>query len=272
MSQTIAAELLDLGDQNVAEFIRHIARAGEETHILEEDGLLLVAGSHPNPGPYRNVAMRIGDGLSAEEVFARADAFFGGFSRGYCLWVRMHADRDVDEIATERGFRLLEEEGLPQLARAGAPDPVEPGPGIELRWAVDEQSRRDFLMVNADAWGMGGAPYDLVRATLFEPSILDAPNVTAAIAYIDDKPAGTCMSINYPPHVAGGYWGGTAGWARKRGLHDLTSRAIFHAAAEQLGATISVSQTSPGAAKNLERMGLQQISSFKRYLVPKAHS
>src|SRR5947209_3049127 len=155
MSQTIAAELLDLGDQNVAEFIRHIARAGEETHILEEDGLLLVAGSHPNPGPYRNVAMRIGDGLSAEEVFARADAFFGGFSRGYCLWVRMHADRDVDEIATERGFRLLEEEGLPQLARAGAPDPVEPGPGIELRWAVDEQSRRDFLMVNADAWGMG---------------------------------------------------------------------------------------------------------------------
>lgn len=268
MTRTIAAELLELGDQNIAEFIRHIARTGEDTHILEEDGLLLVAGSHPNPGPYRNMAMRIGEGLTAQEVLARANEFFRRFSRGYCLWVRLHADRDVDEIATERGFRLLEEEGLPQLAREGAPEPVEPGPGIELRWAVDEKSRRDFLTVNADAWGMGGAPFDVVRATLFEPSILDAPNVTAAIAYIDDKPAGTCMSINFPAHVAGGYWGATAGWARKRGLHDLTSRAIFHAAA-RLGATISVSQTSPGAAKNLERMGLHQISSFRRYLVPK---
>jgi hypothetical protein len=268
MAQATTAELLELGDRNVAEFILHLARAGEGTRIVEDDGLLLVAGSHPNPGPYRNVAMRTGGGLTGEEVVARADEFFAEQSRGYCLWVRMHADRDVEQIMAERGFGLLEEEGLPQLARVGAPDPVEPGAGIELRWATDEKSRRDFLMVNADAWGMGGAPYDLVRATLFEPSILDAPNVTAAIAYIDDKPAGTCMSIIYPRDVAGGYWGATAGWARKRGLHDLTSRAVFHAAAE-LGATISVSQTSPGAAKNLAGMGLQQISSFKRYLVPK---
>ena len=33
MIQTIVAELLELGDQNIAEFIRHIARAGEGTQI-----------------------------------------------------------------------------------------------------------------------------------------------------------------------------------------------------------------------------------------------
>jgi hypothetical protein len=122
-------------------------------------------------------------------------------------------------------------------------------------------------MVNADAWGMRDAPFDLVRATLFEPSSLDAANVAGAIAYIDGKPAGTCMAIVYPADVVGGYWGATAGWARKRGLHDLTTRAIFNAGFA-LGARIAVCQTSPGAAGNLERMGFRRITSYRRYVVP----
>jgi hypothetical protein len=260
-------EPLRLADKNLAEFIRHTARAGGKSPFVEEAGLLLVAGSHPNPGPYRNVAMRLTQELPAAEALARADEFFAERSRGYVLWVRDHADAELDELARNRGCAPLEEGGLPQLYQEGCPDPVEPGPGIELRWAEDDQSRRDFLMVNADAWGMPNAPLELARATLFETASLDAPNVAGAIAYIDGKPAGTCMAIVYPHNVVGGYWGATAGWARKRGLHDLTTRAIFNAGFA-LGARISVCQTSPGAAGNLERMGFRQITSYKRYVVP----
>jgi hypothetical protein len=91
--------------------------------------------------------------------------------------------------------------------------------------------------------------------------------VAAAIAYIEGKPAGTSMGIVYPRHVVGGYWGATARWARRRGLHDLTTRAIF-SGGSALGARVAVCQTSPGAAKSVVRMGFRQISSHKRYLVP----
>lgn len=268
MSCVDVDEILWLADQNIGEFIRHTSRAGEDSSILEESGLLLVAGSHPNPSPYRNVALRLTDTYPAADAIERADEFFAERGRGYVLWVRAHADRELDEIAQRRGLRLLEEPGLPQLFREGCPEPGQPGPGVELKWATDDATRRDFLMVNADAWGMSGAPFDIIRSALFEPASLDAPNVAAAIAYVDGAPAGTCMVINYPFHVTGGYWGATAGWARNRGLHDLTTRAVFNAGFA-LGAKVAVCQNSPGAARNLERMGLRQVSHYRRYVVPR---
>jgi len=260
-------ELLALGDANLAEFIRHTARASSGGAMVEEDGLLLVAGSHAAPGPYRNLAIRTGNELSAEEAMRRAEEFFRKRTRGHIFWVRVHADADLDTLARARALALLEPEGLAQLAQAGCPAPVDPHPGVELIWANDDRTRRDFLEVNAAAWGMGDAPIELTRSVLFEPSSLDAPNVAAAIAYIDGAPAGTCMAIVYPDHVVGGYWGATAQWARRRGLHDLTTRAIFKAGFK-LGARLAFCQSSPLAANNLERMGFQQITRYRRYRVP----
>jgi hypothetical protein len=267
LSQLGREDLLELGDANLAEFIRHTARAGSGGETVEENGLLLVAGSHPNPGPYRNLAMRTHNELSAEEAIERATDFFRARSRGYVFWVRRHADEDLDRAAESRGWDSLEPEGLAQLFQAGCPDPVEPQPGIVLTWANDEQTRRDFLQVNAEAWGLGDAPVELTRSVLFEPSSLDAPNIAAAIGYIDGRPAGTCMAIVFPDFVVGGYWGATAHWARRRGLHDLTTRAIFNAGFE-LGARLAFCQSSPLAANNLERMGFQQLTRYQRYRVP----
>lgn len=260
-------ELLALGDANLLEFIRHTARASSDGAIVEEGGLLLVAGSHAAPGPYRNLAMRTSNELSADEAVRRAEEFFRQRSRPHIFWVRAHADAEIDDLAQGRSLALLEEGGLAQLYQPGCPEPVAPQAGVELHWADDDVKRRDFLQVNAAAWGMSDAPFELTRSVLFEPSSLDAPNVAAAIAYIDGKPAGTCMAIVYPEHVVGGYWGATAEWARRRGLHDLTTRAIFNAGFN-LGATLSFCQSSPLAAGNLERMGFQQLTRYRRYRVP----
>jgi hypothetical protein len=267
LSDLAPEELLELGDANLAEFIRHTARASSGGETVEEDGLLLVAGSHPNPGPYRNLAIRTRNELSADEAMRRADEFFRSRSRGYVFWIRTHVDEDLGALARQRGLTPLELEGLAQLFQGGCPPPVDPQPGVVLRWADDDQSRRDFLQVNAAAWGLGDAPVELTSSVLFEPSSLDSANVAAAIAYIDGAPAGTCMAIVYPDFVVGGYWGATAHWARRRGLHDLTTRAIFNAGFE-LGARLAFCQSSPLAANNLERMGFAQITRYERYRVP----
>jgi hypothetical protein len=67
-------ELLLLADLTLAEFARHLARSGGT--VLEEDGLLLFAGPHPQPNPYRNGALRLDDRLDGEEALRRSREFF----------------------------------------------------------------------------------------------------------------------------------------------------------------------------------------------------
>ena len=50
-------ELFRLADLSLAEFLRHLARYGGAIH--EEDGLLLFAGAHSQPNPYRNGLLRL---------------------------------------------------------------------------------------------------------------------------------------------------------------------------------------------------------------------
>jgi hypothetical protein len=270
-----STELRRVADINTAEFMRHLTRSAAGCTVEESDGTVLLAAAHPNPSPYRNAMIRFNNLLPEQEALALAEAFFGSRNRSFVLWVREGEDRELDAIAQDRGLQSLEEAGLPQLARMGSPELGEPGPGVELVDVDDEETREAFVQINANAWGLEGMPFELVRRVLFDPDALKAPNVTAALAYLDGRPASTCMALIHPcdsgsggePElVAGGYWGATEPWATKRGLHDLCSRAAFHAAA-QLGATVSVCQNSPGAAKNLARMGLERVGSYKRYLV-----
>lgn len=249
-------------DENLAELVRHVARAGEHTTISEQDGLLLVAGSHAQPGPYRNFAMRLTNELSAAETIERAQAFFTQRQRSFVLWVRMHADKDIERLAA---WEPLEQEGLPQYA---AFEPfAEPAAAFGVRVAVPStaKERDDFLIVNADGWGLDGMPYELARQMLFEPSMLDAPNVVALLAYMTAEPAATCMTIA-TPGCAGGYWGATARFARRQGLWRLLVTRAFNRSFER-GAQVVVCQASRMNEANTLRLGFREISRYRRYLV-----
>ena len=259
-------------EANLAEFMGRMA-AAEGAFFERDDDLVLVAAHHPNPGPYRNAALFTGEGDPAPRL-KRALDFFGSRGRAFVLWVRSDdtAHQHLADVGIQKGWRLLEDEGLPQLGREGCPDPVAPGEGITLRWASDEATRRDFVQVNADAWGFEGAPFETVARVLFEPAFLDDPTGTvfAVVAYLEGKPASTCLTVVHPEDVVGGYWGATAPWALGHRLHDLTTRAVYNQAFSAFPeARIAVCQNSPGAAKNLGRMGLEQVATWMRYLVPK---
>lgn len=266
------ADVLRGSDLNLVEFMKAMALA-EDARVLEQEGLVLVAALHPNPGPYRNAAVLTADGLSAAAVLKLTSGFFTEQQRGFVLWVRDHGseDRELERIADQRGWQLLEPEGLPQLGRLGTPDPIEPRTGVTVAAVSDAETRRDFLRVNAEAWGMPDVPIEVAKRILFEPDLLDDPSGTrfGVIAYLEGKPASTCLALVHPGGVVGGYWGATAPWALGHGLHDLTTRTVYNNAfAVSPEARFAVCQNSPGAAKNLTRMGFQQVSSYKRYLVP----
>lgn len=258
-------ELLRLADRNLAEFVRHVARHGRHTTISEQDGLLLVSGSHQAPGPYRNFAMRQDDGLSADQLWQRAAAFFSERRRSFVLWARCHADDDLIAFARERDMPPLEEAGLPELFNLARPEPVEPPEGVTMLPVEGEIMRRDFLRVNAAGWGMGGVDDKAAADMFFEPASLDAPNVAAVLAYQDKQPVAGAMAIVYEGAV-GGYWGATIPEARRQGLADIVVRAMFNAGFD-LGARVAVCQASGMGEQIWRRMGFSELTRYQRFLV-----
>jgi hypothetical protein len=250
-----------LADLSLAEFLRHLARFGGS--ILEQDGLLLFAGSHPQPNPYRNGVLRLDGRLAPDEVLRRADGFFSVRRSGYVLWTREHADDDLEQAARES--RLVELERLPELVLDDLPPELGPAPGIELRQAVDRRTRRDYLTVVANAWGNGAMPLEVAARVFFDPRSLDAPNVAAFVAYRDEAPvAGAMVFVTHGVALAC-----QAATARERhGGAESCLHAALRVGFDELGARLSLCQGSALAADAWRNLGYAPFTSFGRYLSP----
>jgi hypothetical protein len=266
-----------LADLTLAEFVRHLTRSGESGTVLEEDGLLLFAGAHPQPNPYRNGAVRLDSRLGAAEVLERATEFFSSRGRGFALWASEHNDGDVGLEAKARGLTALET--LPELVLHGLPEDLPLPDGVDLREAIDEETRRDYVQVVANAWGMAGLPPDLASRVFFSTASVDAPNVSAFVAYLDGVPVSGAMTL-VTHGVALGCQAATVrrlprpparpqgGVTRRRGLADACLCVALERSYAELGAGISLCQTSSLGAPVWRRLGYEPFTSYSRFFAP----
>jgi hypothetical protein len=269
-------DLLALADLTLAEYLRYLAAFGGA--VAEEDGLLLFAGAHRQPNPYRNGVLRLTDALSAEEAMQRAERFFAARRGGYALWAREHGDGDLEQTALRRGLQELER--LPELALERLPDYMPPPEGVEIRRAVDTRAREDYLDLVADAWGMASMPRKVAAQVFFDPDSLDVPNVAAFVAYYDDMPISAAMT-----HVTHGVaLGCQAATIRRpkrgqrlprpgppgqsRGLAQSCLWAALELSYAKLGARLSLCQTSSLGAPVWLGLGYRPFTAYARYLVP----
>lgn len=269
-------ELLALADLTLAEYLRYLAAYGGAA--VEEDGVLLFAGAHRQPNPYRNGALRLADGPAPQEVMRVADRFFGPRRSGYALWVREHADSDLEQAASAAGLHELER--LPELALEQLPDYVPPPEGVEIRRATDAAAREHYLDLVADAWGMASMPREVAAKVFFDPASLDVPNVAAFVAYYDDMPLSAAMT-----HVTHGVaLGCQAATIRRpkpgqrlprpgppgerRGLAQSCLWAALELSFRELGANLSLCQTSSLGAPVWIGLGYRPFTNYGRYLMP----
>ncbi len=269
-------ELAALGDLTLAEYLRYLAAYGGE--VQDEDGLLLFAGAHAQPNPYRNGALRLEARLPPDEVLARAARFFGPRGRSYALWAREHGDADLEEAAVAAGLRELER--VPEMVLPELLPYLPPPSGVELRRATDPQIREDYLAVIADAWGMAAMPRDVAAKVFFDPDSLDVPNVGAFVAYYDGRPVSAAMT-HISHGVALGCQGGTLQHlapgqrmpdrpvdGETLGLASSCLWAALDLSFTELGARFSLCQTSARGAPRWQAMGYRPFSGYGRYLVP----
>jgi hypothetical protein len=269
-------DLLVLADLTLAEYLRYLARFGGA--VAEEDGLLLFAGAHRQPNPYRNGALRVSDAVSPETALRLAERFFGPRRSGYALWAREHGDDDLERTATESGLHELER--LPELVLEGLPSYIPPPEGVEIRRAEDARTREDYLDLVADAWGMGSMPRAVAAQVFFDPDSLDVENVAAFVAYYEDMPLSAAMA-----HVSHGVaLGCQAATIRRpkpgqrlpragapgerRGLAQSCLWSALELSYGRLGAQLSLCQTSGLGAPVWIGLGYRPFTTYARYLVP----
>jgi hypothetical protein len=273
---TARTELLVLADLTLAEYLRYLARYGGA--VEERDGLLLFAGAHRQPNPYRNGALRLDNQLAGSQVLARAGRFFGPRRRSYALWAREHGDAALEQVATEAGYRELER--IPELVLEDLPLYLPPPHGVELRRATDAQGREDYLALVADAWGMGSMPREVAASVFFDPDSLTESGVAAFVAYYDGMPLSAAMT-HVSHGVALGCQAATIRRPRKgqklprpgrpgetRGLAESCLWAALELSFGELGARISLCQTSVLGAPVWTALGYRPFTAYARFVVP----
>ena len=262
-------ELLRLADLTLAEFFRQLARYGRGAHVEEADGLVLFAGSHNQPNPYRNGAIRLDTRLSAADALERATAFFAPLRRSYVFWVR-EDDSALDNLCRKQDFELVEPEGLRELVLEGPPPPVRELPAdVVLRRAKEPDVLRDYVSVVAEGWGMEGVSADLAAEIFFDPGSVADPHSIGFVAYVDDRPASGALALLANGIAVGGQ-GATVSWARRRGLAEACYAACLDVAYNTFGIRGSVCQTSPAGAGVWTRMGYKDLTRYLRYVVKPA--
>lgn len=115
-----ASRELKLADLNLAGALRHFALHSPAGAVEQRDGVLLFAGGHRYPGAYRNGALRLDAGVDPATLLRIASSFFARRRRGYVVWIRAHADADLEARVRSLGFfQRPPRRGCPEWCSAG---------------------------------------------------------------------------------------------------------------------------------------------------------
>jgi ribosomal protein S18 acetylase RimI-like enzyme len=248
--------LIELSDLNLAESCRELARRAGGT-VVDEDGLLLFAGAHPLPFLV-NGAMRTAAGPPADEVLARASAFFDARARGFTVNVRSHADADLEAAATAAGYTRLGDP--PAMVLEGRLEDRDPPPGVAVRQVATPADAAAFALVNGEAYSTYGLPRDVTPVLFERLDVLRAPHIASFVAWVGDEPAAAAMTI-VTHAVAGIYWVGTRPRMRGRGLAELVTRVATNAGFDR-GGRIASLQASVMGEPVYRRMGYVAVTRY----------
>jgi GNAT superfamily N-acetyltransferase len=259
MSRTHA--LIDL---NVLESIREFGRWQEGAMLLEEDGLLLLAGASESPTGYSNAAARVSPQVPAELVLERAAEFFGDQQRGFALWVRGQGEADLEAAAERAGLSSIAQSAW--MAReAPLPEAALP-PGVRIELVEDAAGIEAAKQVNRAAYvDVGFSPED-ADAIYGVPARALGPQLITAVAYRGEQPLATAMAL-LTPGVAGIYWVGTDPAARRKGLGAACTTAV-HNAGLAAGARLSALHATRMGEPLYASLGYRTISFHRWYLKP----
>jgi hypothetical protein len=252
-------DLIYLADLNYAESMRETARWATNSEIIEQDDLLLIAGSDSTP--VTNSAIRIGNhaGPTAEEMMERVKTFFGNRKRGYSLYVRWHLDSDLETLCQSANLmKIADTPGMavhePILSKGLPID-------FKIKSIEDEAGAADFAAVAINSFQSLGMNVETGQKIFEKPGRMIRPYNYLTVIYVNEQPV-SCAMITFSHTIAGIYWVGTLESFRKKGLAEVCTATVTNEAFRR-GASCVILQASPFGEPIYRRLGFKE---FTRYL------
>ncbi len=257
------AEVLELGDLNLAESAREMLRWHTGYFMQEADDLLLAASHDPFPVGYSNTAMPLGTASPADPaaLLESTEHFFDARGRGFTLWVRAHLDASLSKHAESRGLSALVD--MPGMVLDAPVKDAALGSGIRVEEVADAARLRDLGVVLPAAYSTMGLPEENSRALFAMPERIAHPHVIAVVGYLNDRPVSAALAL-LSHGIAGVYWVGSCAEARGRGLGDACTRRVGNLAFER-GARCVVLQASQQGEPIYLRMGYREVTRYRWY-------
>jgi len=249
-------QLLRRMDLNCWEMFRDIVRLSRGGELLETAQFYLGYGPHGTL--FHNMAMVL-DAVEVDALFDATRRFYAPRQAPFTIWLRAHADAELETALRARGFELFTV--MPGMALLGDPGtPCEP-PGLEIRPTVDDAGRRDYLEVTAAAYATYGAPPEYADDAFAALASVHAPHLQGFVGYVEGKPA--AAAAVYVTHgVAGIGWVGTMPDQRGHGYAEAVTWAAVREGFRRGGAFANL-QASPMGRPVYERMGFITPTEYR---------
>jgi ketosteroid isomerase-like protein len=248
-------KLLRQVDLNTWEMYREISRLARGSLLLETPEATMV--SRPHATPWHSMVM-VHAPLDADALIATVHEFYGREGRPFSIWLRSHADGELETALRARGF--IDLVPMPDMVLPGDPGTRCEPPGLEIRPVRGEADRRDFIAVSRSAYAVYGIEPELYEDSFASLDSLVAPHIQGFVGRVEGEPV--AAAAVYVTHgVAGINWVGTVpARARKRYAEAVTWAAIREGF--RRGAAFASLQPTAMGRRVYERMGFVAVAEY----------
>ncbi len=252
-----AADLLRRADENYRELFRALARLTPHGMIEEDDELLLVRA-----GPWlplNNIAIVKRAASDPASLLARAEQFFAAHGMPCALGASGDAAAPLAPALAARGRRDDPSPGMILSPLAGETPQLL---GLSIQAVHDVATLRLYNDTMTAGFGNAWATGEILEGR----ALIDAPDLTHYLGFMDGRPAGTAMRFT-SHRIAGVFNVSTVPAFRRRGIGAaLTWAAALDGLAE--GCIASALQASAMGEPVYRRMGYRVALTYHLWLPP----
>ncbi|MEW6738117.1 MAG: GNAT family N-acetyltransferase [Acidobacteriota bacterium] len=258
--EALYQEIAYQADLNLAETIRHRMKTAPKAILHEQNGFILFSIGALARNGHLNGALRLNSKIQPDIFLKAAEPFFQPMSPNYVIWVRAHADSDLEQYLNNLAYVAQRKPGsagmfIQQAFRScSLPD------GITINRIEDQSRVADYMEVTQAAFSMSKEQSCSVFGS---NESLTANNIAAFVAYQTDKPVAAAMTL-LTDKTAGIYWVGTIPEVRGKGLGAVMTQMATNAGFE-LGATTVILQASVSGEPLYRRLGYQIFTHYRWY-------
>jgi len=250
--------------RNLCDYIRWSSRLHAGTAIIDESGIVAMAGK--TDFPTARTAVRSDRSLPPAQWVERVDSFFAAHGTMSCVYTRQTVDDDISELLVGCGYR--DWATTPEMVCEHELAPRDLAAGITIRFADSPADISAYARIAAEAFAHLYVPEAAALDGVDHPDAFLADDCAVALAEIDGTPVAGAQVVLIDADRHADKMAGYVAWvsctdaARGRGLGDTVTRAVTNEAFRR-GARFVSLEASQFGEHTYARMGYREIYRYR---------